>query len=172
MEMICSTIGTEGAKNIIGKDQSVSTAAASANANVVGTYYALCGIRLKSGQPNCHVDGISVSTLAVTSNTPFLWELRINPTVAGVFTFADKTNSACQVAIGDVAANPSTNTVTAGHVVHSGYVDRGGSEAVQANDAIHLGIGIDGTQDTLVLCVSPLVLNADIAGCINWQEID
>jgi hypothetical protein len=172
MEMICSTVGTEGSRNIIGKDQSTSTGANTANANAIGTYYALCGIRLKSAQPNCHVNGISISVMATTSSTPFVWELRINPTVAGVFTYADKTNSACQVATGDVAANPSTNTVTGGHVVKSGYVDRGDKDSGQFETALHLGIGIDGTQDTMVLCVSPLAVNADIAGAINWQEID
>jgi hypothetical protein len=172
MEMICSTVGTEGARNVIGKDQTVSTGALSINANAIGTFYALCGIRLKTTQPNCHVNGIGISVLSVSSNTPFMWELRINPTVAGVFTYADKTNSACQSAIGDLVANPSTNTVTGGHITKSGYVDRGASETATFETALHIGMALDGTQDTLVLCVSPCAVNADISGAINWQEID
>ena len=173
MNYICSAFHTEGATNVTGKQFSQGTGVNTVNANISGTFYAIAGIRLANINAAPRVDVIS-TTLIPTTTDALVWQLRLNPTVAGTFTYNTVTNSLVQAAVGDTASNPSSNTVTGGTILESGYVNRGSSEASASEffNGIRIGASINGTLDTLVLCVSPVsgYSNLDVAGSINWFE--
>jgi hypothetical protein len=173
-EMICATAGSEGAENQLGKARVVSTGANTVNANTAGTMSALCGMRLRASELDAAVVGRKILVIS-TTNDEFYWEVRANPTVAGTFTYSDLSNSVVQTAVGDTTGNPSTNTVTGGVVVDFGY-GAAFSDVQASVDDISTGPGaaLDGTQDTFVLCVTPVTgsSNLDIAGGFSWKEID
>lgn len=173
-KQICATVGTEGAINEIGVIQSEDLGATFVNANDTSTTYALLGLRLQEDKTDSAIDILDFNILALTASN-FLWKVLLNPTVAGTFTYTDVANSVMMKASGDVAGNPSTNTVTLGTKLASGYVGSGvGSSSNSANanivNALRLGMSIAGVQDEIVLCVQPLDANADITGSINWRE--
>jgi hypothetical protein len=86
--------------------------------------------------------------------------------VAGTFTYGDETNSALQTARGATA-----NTVTGGTAVQGGFVENSQHLATSLRDPLYLGSKIDGTQQTLVLCVRPFAANADIQGGLIVREL-
>lgn len=165
---ICTTVISEGGSQARGILGSVSTAGTHLDANADGTLYALIGIRLKAANLSASIDLLDVNMLAETA-TSFEWNILLNPTVAGTFTYADVTNYSIQRALGATA-----NTVSGGTLLESGWVAssaaaRGGTTVGLKNDR-RLGAAIDGTRDEIVLCVRPLATNADIQGSINFRE--
>lgn len=169
MVQICAQVASEGSVDEVGVQRSFNLGGSSLNANTVGTSYALIGIRLKSGYRNIRIEEEAISVLA-TSNDNFLWRLVLNPTVAGTFTYNDVTNSSLQVATGDVAGNPSTNTVTGGAVLSSGYGTGNTGVSSVLTSALRIGSTIAGVTDRVVLCVTPLTINLDITGAMNVKE--
>jgi len=169
MTCICASVKSEGGQDEIGALFSDSLGNSFVNANTVGTYYALLGIRLKSAYIGINISLVTKTLLAVT-NDNFLWQLRFNPTVAGTFTYNDVPNSAVQIAKGDTAGNPSATTVTLGQVVASGYSLGNSAETISVPSARKLGAAIDGTVDEIVLCVNPLASNLDVYGSFTWRE--
>lgn len=163
---ICSSINSEGSVNEIGITKTLNNGSTFINAGVVGTSYALLGLRLKAGYLDSIVKLLDYSALSVT-NDDFLLQVVRNPTVAGTFTFADVTNSGVQSAIG---ATAGTNTVTGGVVVSSFYQRQASTNITNIRDAVRMGVSIAGTRDTYVLCVTPLTANMDIYGSLNWFE--
>lgn len=165
MQHICSSVMSEGGEDETGVVRSINNGTTHVDANLVGTFYALLGMRLKSGYEGATLRTISLNTLSVT-NDNYLWELRWNPTVAGTFTYAGLTDSAV-----DYATGATANTVTGGYTIRSGY----GSQQDQKSSIIpgirHIGADISGTPDELVLCVTPLSSNLDIYGAITWTEL-
>lgn len=162
---ICTTVISEGGTDFTGILRYGSVGATHVTASLAGTVYAVYGIRLKSTHLDAVVKEVSMSMIAET-NDDFEWTLRLNPTVAGTFTFADQTNSCVQTATGATA-----NTVTGGTILNGGFA--------QANTAVDrllpstywMGSLIDGTADRMVLCVMPLSPNADIHGSLTWREL-
>lgn len=165
---ICSTVISEGGSQALGLLGSVSTAGTHLDANADGTLYALIGVRLKAATVAARIDILDVNVLTETA-TPFEWQLLFNPTVASTFTYGDVTNYSIQKALGATA-----NTVTDGTLLASGWVAASatarGAASTQLDNAIRLGVKLDGTLDTIVLCVRPLGANADIQGSINFRE--
>lgn len=165
---ICSQVSSEGGVQENGLLGSVTTGGTHLNADTADSLYALIGIRLKATHLATRVDLIDANLLTETA-TPFGWELRLNPTVASTFTYADVTNYSLQRALGVTA-----NTVTGGTLLASGWVAASvqarGAAGVSLSNARRLGAKIDGTRDTLVLCVRPLANSADIQGSINFRE--
>ena len=163
MRVICATVLSEGGQEELGVPVSESTIT-HVDANTADTVYALVGIRLKSTHLSTIVTIDDISGLSETADN-FEWQLIHNPTVAGTFTYSDKTNSACQTALGATA-----NTVTNGHIIARGFVSTSSPISTSIKSLIGLGSAIDGTMDTLVLCARPLGANADIQGAIDWTE--
>ena len=170
LDHICSTVMSEGGQEQTGILRSINTGTTHLDANSVGTTYALLGIRLKSSYKDITVVPEFLNLMTVT-DTPFLWSLQLNPTIAGTFTYGDIANSAVQGAIGATANTLSTS----GLVIDSGYVSSGfktstGNERKLVT-SLRIGSNIGGTLDTLVLCVAPLGANADIFGSITFREM-
>jgi hypothetical protein len=173
-KQICSTVGSEGSLNEIGKILSDNLGSSIVNANAVANTYALLGIRLSTTDADASIDLLDINAIALT-NDSFLWKIILNPTVDGTFNYSGITNSVCEIAKGDTSGNPSTNTVTNGTLLASGYiVASGGASSGQLNttisNAIRLGMSIAGVSDEIVLAVQPLAVNLDITGSISWRE--
>jgi len=152
--------------------RSISTAELGIDANISGTYYAVLGIRLKGAELDSKIIVQSVDLMTSTGDN-FAWELRLNPSVGGTFTFNDIPDSVAQGVIGDQSNNPSQNVVTLGDYIASGYV----SDRVRHTGNVPLNIELTapgGTPDELILCVTPTEgdNNLDIFGAINWAEED
>lgn len=172
-DYICAAVHTEGGQNQIGFSRSVGTNFDTVNANSAGTLYALVGIRLSSTFPGTAVVVQEISILATTSDN-FYWALILNPTVAGTFTYSAVSQSGVERAIGDIANNPSTNTVTGGIVLRSGIANQ--TQAVNIAfeiESTKLGIAINGTADTMVFVAGPMngSSNLDIGGILSWSEM-
>lgn len=168
--IICSTFNVEGSLEPLGKILSDNLGTGTINANTVGTKYALLGIRLATAKVDTLVDILDYSLLTTTLDNQLV-ELWLNPTVAGTFTYNAVTNSSVEIAKGDVAGNPSTNTVTGGTLLYSDYISTQQSFNIQVQNAIRLGMTIAGVQDTLVLTTSPLTSNSDVTASIKWREL-
>lgn len=170
LEAICSSVASEGGLDLSGPVFSANLGVDSINANSIGTYYALIGLRPKTTHIGATIKVIVDNILALT-NDNFLWEVRLNPTVAGTFTYNAISYTGVEVALGDTSGNPSTNTVTGGQIIRSAYVTGGTAARNEVWTSRHLGAAIDGTRDELVLCVTPLTNNLDITGGITWGEL-
>ena len=170
MNVICSSVNSEGAINLLGKIISENLGVSAVNANTVGTNYALLGIRLKTDRVDTLIDLIDYSVLSITADNQLI-QLWLNPTVAGTFTYNDITDSSVQIAKGDTSANPSTTTVTGGTLLFSQYISGQVSSPVSIENAIRLGMSIAGVCDEIVITTTPLTSNADVTGSITWREL-
>ena len=165
MDHICSTVISEGGNQDLGVLRYVGTNGAHVDANAADTHYALIGIRLKTGAIGATVRLVSESIISET-NDDFEWTLRLNPSVAGTFTYSDQTNSVVQTALGATA-----NTVTGGTILAGGLGKSSSELTAQIGNALRLGVAIDGTRDSIVLCVRPLSSNADYEAGLVWREL-
>lgn len=173
LEVICSTVISEGGISPNGVIRSDGTKHLDVDANTPGTFYALVGIRLKSDSLGASVLINKMVAVITSSNDAAYWQLLLNPTVAGSFTYSDASNSVVQIAIGDTSTNPSSNTVTGGTLIDQGYISTGVMASISLKNSLRLGAAIDGTRDTFVLCVTPFTgdTNLDVGGGLTWREV-
>lgn len=167
---ICSTFSTEGSINKLGRILSDNLGINYVNANSTGSKYALLGIRLNSSKTDTLVDIIDYSILSITADNQLI-EVWLNPTVAGTFTYNSVTNSSIQVAKGDTSGNPSTNTVSGGTLLYSSYIASQEAANQVVENALRLGMAIDGTLDEIVITCNPLTSNSDVTASISWREL-
>lgn len=161
---ICASVSSEGGQDKNGilrhKD------AAGISGLSTGTTYAMIGLRLKSTA----LDGIvlleNLSALCSTTNDQAHWEIRINPTIAGTFTYSDETNSVVQTATG-----AATNTVTGGTEIDGGYFTTAQSTTETGPNALRIGSSIAGVSDTIVLCCRPITNNLTVHSSVTWREL-
>ncbi len=167
IEVICTSIQSEGGQNPTGILRSASTAGVALTAVTAKTVvYAVLGIRLRSTFLGVEVIPKIISMIS-ESNNDFEWIIMLNPDVAGTFTYADvDEDSAVRVAKG-----VSTNIVTNGHELRSGFgKTRTIAEASSDNDQLALGATIDGITDQLVLCVRGMSNNTTVQASLGWIE--
>lgn len=162
IEHICSSVISEGGNEELGTLRHKDSGSVSSLANTAT--YAILGIRLKS-TTTCGVVKIENISSIATSNDQFHWELRLNPTIAGTFTYSDETNSVVQTATGSNA-----NTVTGGTEIDGGYVTTTQAITFTIPNALRIGSAIDGTPDELVLVVTPITNNMTMQASITWRE--
>ncbi len=174
MRHICTTVISEGGIHSLGVLHHASTAGAGVTTDAEDELFAVIGVRLKSTHLGAQIFIVSTGVQIHTASEFGQWVLILNPTVAGTFTYANRANSAIQVALGGGAAN----SVTGGDHVTGGYLETGGgntggsSETGTPEDALLLGSAIDGTPDTIVLCYRPIngTSVATVEGDITWRE--
>jgi hypothetical protein len=68
------------------------------------------------------------------------------------------------------ASDPSTSTISGGHVIAGGFVTDGNSETLALESTLSLGSAIDGTPDEWVLAYRGLSANGNVQGTIMWKE--
>ncbi len=156
---------SEGGENSSGVIHYKSTEGTHVDANVADTIYAVVGLRLKSTHLGCTIHMVNSSLISET-NDDFEWMIIHNPAVAGTFTYGDLANSCVQTALG-----VTDNVVTGGTIIGGGFAKSTNPTSGLLRNAIRLGAAIDGTLDTVVLCVRPLGTNADIQGSVMWREL-
>jgi hypothetical protein len=171
MENVCAGVMTEAGFVDVGVMRYTSTAGVHVDAATENIIYAIVGIRLKAAFPGSIVTLISVSLAEHIGSQNMEWMIIFNGTVAGPPTWADETNSAIQTFQGATA-----NTVTGGTIIAGGYFDsdkKGGAAGAELQNALRLGLAIDGTVDEIVLAVRPIggSSNIDVEGSLSWREI-
>lgn len=167
-KLICATYGTEGEVNELGKILSANMGNTHVDANSTSTTYALIGMRLGSSYFDTLVDLLNFSILALTNDNQ-RWEVWLNPTVAGTFTYTAVANSSIEVAKGSGSGN--TVTTTGATLIASGYISASSAFEFSVKSAIRLGATIAGVADTMVLCTTPLTSNSDVIASLKWREI-
>ena len=167
-KVICASVNSEGAINLIGKVLSSNAGSNDLQFNGSGTTYAGIGIRLKS----THLDGvvkiIKFGYLSET-NDRALWELRLNPTVTGTFAYSPVTNSAVETSIGNQTGGAAP-TVSGGTILSSGYIPQQSAIDLDLDSAIGIGVDIDGVRDEIVLCITPINAGLDAFVEFTWIE--
>ena len=175
IDHICSSVMSEGGQQDNGVIRYASTAGTHIDANTENTIYALIGIRLKAAYKDISLKLLNAAVQLQTGSHKVEWILKLNPTIAGTFTYADQTDSAAQIARG-----ATVNTVTGGYDIAGGFIESGGAQSGNSGsggrgieNAVLLGSKIDGTMDTIVLCARPIggSANVDIEASINWREL-
>ena len=170
LDHICSTVISEGGNDAFGIQRSASTDGTGVTCSTEDITYAIIGIRLKSGYTHSVVKMIRAEMAIHSASKYGRWDIILNPTVAGTFTYSDQTNSAIQVATGATA-----NTVTNGTVVNTGFIESGQPELgmEHPHNSRWLGRDISGTVDELVLCFTPIggTSAVDVEGSITWKEL-
>jgi len=172
MQHICSSVVSEGGQQENGIVVGISNDTTEVTATNADTIYALKGIRLNASYLD-HTVKVLRTTVLMTAAGVFEWLLIFNPTVAGTFAYSQVTNTAI-----DEATGVSTNTVTGGTVIASDYgasTGSGGNASGGSGDAIDnalkLGSAINGTQDTIVLCVRATTSGRTFLGGLTVKQI-
>lgn len=166
METICVTIKSYGGQENTGIVRGESGGGTpTVSSGTSGVLYAGIGIRLKTIYYDNILKLLNFS-MASTTNDAYEWQVLLNPTVAGTFTYSSVANSAAEVARG----SGTTNTVTGGTILDAGYAAANTSVSELSDTIRYLGNTIDGTPDEIVICHRPLGANADIYTAINWIE--
>ncbi len=169
LETLCVSVISEGGVQPSGTDRGNDTGVIIINTNVVGTTYALVGIRLKDAYLSADVRETGFTLLERSAPaSPFLWKVHLNPTLTTGLTFADEPNSAVQFGIGIVTGDVITAD---GTILRCGYASSA-LEFAEADlqNALRLGSFIDDTPDEIVLSTTPITQNQDFLASINWRE--
>jgi hypothetical protein len=166
MNVICSTVGSEGSINKLGKVTGIDDDGTHLDANSTSNWYAAIGIRLQTAKVDTLVDIIG-GYLMSNTNDKFIFRVEINPTIAGTFTYTSIANSALEYALGATA-----NTISAhGYIIGVGGGDSNSTQQIDIENAIRLGANLDGTLDEVVVLVKPLSSNLDIHRGITFREL-
>jgi len=165
-DQICATVGSEGSLNELGITRSAIGQEIVGNGEncTADVKTALIGMRLKDGYIDVPPDFSGFGSWTKDKAT-YLWEIYMNPTVAGTFTYNDEPNSTVQIAKG-----VSSNTVTGGIRLIAGYSGDKSTVNNIVQVARKLGVSIDGTKDTFVLCVTPEATKP-FFGSLDWVEV-
>lgn len=166
LRYVCSQIATEGSVDESGEGLGLFNASA-INANVVGTLYALIGIKKQTAYRDNAVQivDLGVSTSAITSDTGIIM-LIINPTLSASLTYANL--SRIQVAY----ATNQTITAGTGRVICAFPTtsSSGGVNALNKNFLSWLSSTINNTHDEYVLAYMPTSTNQSVFGIANIKE--
>jgi hypothetical protein len=123
-------------------------------------------------KPNVGYEDISILAKQVsilnTSNDNYLVTVEINPTISGAYSFTTNNDTSILQSLG----NGSQTVTTAGTII-SGFIGEAGTQALSSfiieNSSIKPGLNIDGTQDELWVCITPLSMAATFLGTISCE---
>lgn len=147
----CAHVASEGSLEEAGVNTEIDMQEGTLTAATSGTFYAMAGARLKDSYKDVMTKLSEINVLGLSNNDYYHWELRLNPTVTGTFTYSDITDSALQGALGN-----GTQTVTGGHSLAVGKgVSRTSLHNIKRSE-LRLGNTIGGVEDELVLCITPI----------------
>lgn len=138
-----------------------------------GTAYALLGLRpvaTHNGVTNRgQISRFAAEIYNADVNIGCRYEIRLNPTVAGTFTYGALSAGR---SIAEVAVGISSNTVTGGDVLDSGYLQGGGRSVGQAlvDSLITLSQYDTNSRDALVVCATPITNGGSAMAALTWRE--
>ncbi len=171
LDHICSSVMSEGGiektgilRSVEGRNQFSNTIGGG-----VGTKHALCAIRLKSTHLDVSVIPESIAVV-LDSNDEFKWELQLNPTIGGTWTYNDLTDSSVQFAQMGTATN---NTISADGLIiaRGGASNQSRGTTADLNTGLRIGSTIAGDRDELVLVQGLLSNNQTTWACLNFREL-
>lgn len=151
-----------------------SLAADDIDANVIGTTYAIIGIRLKPDFMFSVVSPVGATLYAGTGDE-YRFEGALNPVVAnsGSLVWNSSPTGNFEWATGDIVNSPSNTTITGGRIIFSQHGS--GDAAILGNFPLlfRAGSELDGTIDELWLMVTPIDSGAglDIFAAVNIEMI-
>jgi hypothetical protein len=121
--------------------------------------------RLKSAYVGTSVILENLSVLAA-ANAQAHWEFVAGGTVGAALTFADKANSALQIAIGS-----ATHTHTGGTPIDGGFFTTNQGISFTVPNAAKLGSTIAGTPQEWYLVIVPITNNITVRASVTWREL-
>jgi hypothetical protein len=163
---ICSQVSSEGAINRI-TNRFVVSSTGTTSMVTAGTKYAYIGIKPNIGYEDVSILAKQISIIN-TSNDNYLLTLEINPTISGAYSFTTNNDTSILQSLGD-----GSQTVTTSGVILIGFIGEAGAQALSSitieDNGINPGLNIDGTQDELWVCITPLTANATFLGTISCE---
>lgn len=163
---ICSQVSSEGAINRI-TNRFVVSSTGTTSMVTAGTKYAYIGIKPNIGYEDVSILAKQISIIN-TSNDNYLLTLEINPTISGAYSFTTNNDTSILQSLGD-----GSQTVTTSGVILIGFIGEAGAQALSSitieDNGINPGLNIDGTQDELWVCITPLTSNATFLGTISCE---
>ena len=175
MTQICSNVISEGGAQDNGILRYASTSGTHISCTTENTIYAILGIKLKSAYLDASIKQINMWMQIQTASDRVEWFFKLNPVVAGTFTYVDQLHSAVQIARGS-----TSNTVSGGYDMTGGALESNGaptggagSGSSSVENALLLGSLIDGTPDEIVLCARPIggSTAVSVEGGMTWREL-
>ena len=164
MKMICGNVNTEGELKGLGNTVTIKGAFDGFVAPTTGTAYAICGARKRA----THRDMTALVDMfegCASSNDFFEVSLVLNPTIAGVVTWADVANTPLQSFTG-----VATNIVTGGIVVANTYASQNMNNARMVENILaRLNSTITDTMDVIVLCITPSLQSTNVRATGSMQ---
>ena len=165
MKQICSTVISEGGYNPSTSINYVSGGIEPTRISAAKVYISLATIRLNPATPDAVVTPAQVDLL-LTDVKYGAFQLVLNASNAAGLTYSN-------VGPGIVQANVSAVTIGDGQVVYAGLTSSRDTliigEDIQRR--LQLSRSVDGTTDTLTLCVGYGTTNADVIWKFGWQEV-
>lgn len=163
MDFVCAMVGSEGNKND-GTSITVQGPIAGINGMSAGVVYAICGVRKASGFRDLFAQIKSFEGIINTNDFIDL-EIRLNPTVAGTFTYSAITNTPLEQASGAI-----TNTVTGGTVISNTWFSLNMNNAKQVENILaRLNSTLNNTMDNIVLCATPALTSSAVRATGSMQ---
>lgn len=175
LEEICSTAISEGGYTELGLLRSANRLATPISITNGNGIVPLISIRLKSDYVGATILPVDFTVISQAS-TNYLWELILNPTIAGTdnASWTPMSNSAIEYDISRTTAN----SITGGTVIKSGYVVGQGNTVSTANSGelrslLVMSADISNTPDQLVLAVRRLESGGGVNyyGSMSWREL-
>lgn len=169
MDFVCSMVASEGDGMEYGTSIVVAGPVLGITPLLTNVTYALCGVRKASTQRD--IFAFVKSFEGVISTNDFInLELRLNPTVAGTFTYSALTNTPLETATGAVA-----NTVTGGTIIGNTYFSLNMNNSKDMQSILtQLNSTLNNTMDQIVLCATPALgsTNVKVTGSmnVNWYN--
>lgn len=162
MYHVCGKVGTLGSMASKGISRFHSSDEIFINTNVIGTKYAVLGI--KGINKNTTINISAMTGMALTTDK-FLMELVMNPVVSGTFNYVDDVQHQHSIAMG---ATDGSNIISSAEAILAGeYITSSGSGSIVVNNLLRMGSKIDGTFDSMVVCITPLGANLDVVAGIT-----
>jgi hypothetical protein len=149
-----------------GVDRGVTAFATGVTTNLL----TILSIRLKSTHQSITTLIQSLTVMLSTANAFFRWALLLNPTIGGVdaASWVAITNSALEYDV----SRTSTNVLSGGYVMASGYAQENQSNTPILDTFVGLGATIAGVSDQIVLGVQNIVAqNESYFGSLVVREL-
>jgi len=164
-DTICGTVGTEGSINRLGVERSVNTDSVPISASSTANKYVMLGIRLDPNASDKVVDVLRFTLLGL-SNQNYYWELQLDPNITGAITWTNEDNIYVDYTIG------SGQTISSdGFILDSGFATGRTVSSDEIDNALRLGVDLEGNPQTIFLVVRPLSANLDAHGSLTWREL-
>jgi hypothetical protein len=166
---ICAQVSTEGAIEESGHSHGIDCGHVDVTYSLVGTKYPVKAVSRQSAYRDIVIKLSGLDLLVDSINDRVLWTLECNPTLSGALSYSNVPNSALREADGD----GNITVAATGTIIASGYHIHGSKfpETIfEENILAYLGQSLDGTQDQLVLCITPMTASISAVGAMGLKE--